>query len=357
MELPSGTFELPSGTFNVSYAQDMAIVRTHLHWGLLLTFLLLLLLLPFYTSGYITDFIIVIAINVIAVHGLNILTGYCGQLSIGHAAFVAVGAYTSAFLCLELGLSFWASLPCAGIGAGLVGVIFGLPSLKVKGLYLAVATLAAQFIIAYVIMNARDLTGGSSGLPVAAPTIGSMIFNSPKSFYYIAIPIAILMTFFATNIVRTRVGRAFIAIRDNDIAAEVMGINLYVYKLLAFFTACFFAGIAGSLWAHYSRVALPDAYNLTVSIWFIGMLIVGGIGSVLGVILGTAFIKILDQLVVILGTVLARAFPAISSNITASLSTMLFGIVIILFLVFEPRGLAHRWSILKTSYRLRPFSY
>lgn len=348
---------LPSGIYNVNYGQDMAIARTKSQWGLLIGFLIFILLLPLYASEYITSFVIVIAVSVIAVHGLNILTGYCGQLSIGHAAFMAVGAYTSAILCSTLGVSFWVALPCAGIAAGLAGLIFGTPSLKVKGLYLAMATLAAQFIIIHIIMHTRSLTGGADGMIVPAPEIGNIVFSSAKSYYYIAVPLCILMTFFAKNLVRTRVGRAFVAIRDNDIAAEVMGVNLYRYKLLAFFIGCFFAGVAGSLWAHYTRIVHPDAYTLMASIWFLGMLIVGGMGSTLAPILGTAFIKILNELVVVYAPVISTAFPALGGQLFAAMGSIVFGVVIILFLVFEPRGLAHRWEIFKSSYRLMPFSY
>lgn len=348
---------LPGGVYNVRYEQDMAIVRTNLQWGWFIVFLISLCLVPFYTSYYITSLIVILAINIIAVQGLNILTGYCGQLSIGHAAFVGVGAYTSAILTTKLGWSFWLALPCAGFTAGIIGLIFGLPSLKVKGLYLAMATLAAQFIIYYVMVHAGGLTGGAEGIVTRAPRLGDIVINSPKSFYYIAIPMCILFTFFAQNLARTRTGRAFVAIRDNDLAAEVMGINLYYHKILAFFIGCFFAGIAGALWAHYTRVATPEAYTIHHSIWYLGMLIVGGMGSTLGAILGTVFIKIIQELIIVYGPIISATFPFIGGQVVSSMGAILFGFIVILFLVYEPRGLAHRWELLKNSYRLMPFSY
>ena len=180
-----------------------------------------------------------------------------------------------------------------------------------------------------------------------------MLFRS----FYLIISIAALGTFFAKNLARTRVGRAFIAIRDNDLAAEVMGINLLYYKLLAFFIGCFYAGIAGSLMAHYTHIAFPDAYTFMDGIWYLGMLIIGGMGSILGAILGTIAIKGLGELIMVYVPVLERALPFLSGQLTTSLVNIAFGLIIILFLVYEPRGLAHRWAIIKSSYRLMPVSY
>ncbi|MDY6912793.1 MAG: branched-chain amino acid ABC transporter permease, partial [Chloroflexota bacterium] len=287
----------------------------------------------------------------------SILTGYCGQISIGHAAFVAIGAYTSAILATDLGFPFWIALPCSGIVAGLIGIVFGLPSLRVKGFYLVMATLAAQFIVHFILMlNPYELTGGSFGLTAPAPKIGGLVFNSAHSFYYIALGTCILATFLAKNLARMDVGRAFIAIRDNDIAAEVMGINLYRSKLLAFFLGCFFAGIAGSLFVHYMGTVSPDRFTLLQSIWFLGMLIIGGMGSTVGVVFGVTFVQVLEELTVILSTSLGQAFPMMAMQ-AAAFAQIIFGLVVVLFLVFEPRGLAHRWQLLKASYRLWPFSY
>ena len=181
-----------------------------------------------------------IGITIIAATGLNILTGYCGQLSIGHAGLMAVGAYTSAIITETFGLPFPVGLISAGIVAGLVGTFFGIPSLRVKGFYLAIATIAAQFIILWVIKQWTDVTGGHMGMSVSAPALGGLVLKTDSSQFYLIGGIAILSIFFAKNLARTRVGRAFVAIRDNDLAAEVMGINLFRYKLIAFFIGCFF---------------------------------------------------------------------------------------------------------------------
>jgi branched-chain amino acid transport system permease protein len=345
---------LPSGTFNQSYAQDMAIFRTKTQWILLFAFLAFLFTCPLYSGDRILTILTIIGITVISVHGLNILTGYCNQISIGHAGFMAVGAYTSGILTAHLGWSFWAALPCAALMAGLVGILFGLPSLKVKGFYLIMATIAAQFIIIWFILQFRNITGGGDGLAVPRPEIGDFVFKSKASYFYLVMVIACLATFAAKNIVRTRAGRAFIAIRDNELAAEVMGINLWAYKLLAFFIGCVFAGVAGALLVHYVAFATVDQFPFMNSVWYLGMLIVGGMGSTAGVIFGVVSLKLLDELVVIVGPMLA---VAVAPQAAASLSLIGRGLIIIIFLIFEPRGLAHRWQMVKAYYRLWPFSH
>jgi branched-chain amino acid transport system permease protein len=346
--------DLPSGTFNQSYAQDMAIFRTRTHWLLLLAFLAFLFTCPLYFGDRILTIMTIIGITVITVLGLSILTGYCNQISIGHAGFMAVGAYASGILCARLGWSFWAALPCAGLSAGMVGVLFGLPSLKIKGFYLIMATIAAQFIIIWFILQFRNITGGGDGLAVPPPEIFGFVLKSKGSYFYLVMIIACLATFAAKNIVRTRAGRAFIAIRDNELAAEVMGVNLWTYKLLAFFIGCVYAGVAGSLLVHYVAFASVDQFPFMNSVWYLGMLIVGGMGSTVGAILGAVSLKLLDELVTIVGPVLSTA---VAPQAAASLSLIMRGLIIIIFLIFEPRGLAHRWQMIKAYYRLWPFSH
>lgn len=349
----------PCGTFDETYAQDMAIIRTPQHWGLLIGGLALLLILPLFASGRMLSLINLIGISVISAHGLSILTGYTGQISLGHTAFMCVGAYTTGLLAVYLKLPFWITLPCSGITAGVVGMIFGLPSLRLKGFYLAMATLAAQFIIPWLVVNVRpDITGGTDTMVVPPPRIGDFIFNSQQSIFYIIIPVAILVTFLVRSLVRTRIGRAFTAIRDNDLAAEAMGISLFRYKLMAFFLCSFYAGIAGCLWAYWMRAINVDHFTLFDSIWYLGMIIVGGMGSVPGAVFGTCFIRILDLAVKIIGPKLGEVLPAaLAVSASAALGPFVFGLVILLLLIFDPRGLSHRWEVFKSSYRLWPFSY
>ena len=349
---------LPSGTRNYAYAQDMAILRTKTHWALFFGFLVLLLAAPLYLGNYWLGVTNLIGITLIAATGLNILIGYCGQLSIGHAGFIAVGAYTSAVLTNRLELPFLVGLVCAGFTAGVVGLIFGLPSVRVKGFYLAITTIAAQFIIIWVINHWSALTGGFVGIKVPYASIAGLVFQSETSQFYLIFAIVILCTFFAKNFARTRVGRAFIAIRDNDLAAEVMGINLLYYKLLAFFIGCFMAGIAGALLAHWIGFLNAEQFSLTESILYIGMIIIGGLGTTIGPIFGVVFIRLLQQILTVeLVPFLERTFTMLPAGFATGVTPMLFGLVIILFLILEPRGLAHRWTLFKSAYRLWPFSY
>lgn len=346
---------LPCGTYNPSYGKDIAIIRTRWQWLIFIATLIWLFTFPLYGGGYFVSLINRIAILVIAVLGLQIVSGYCGQVSLGQAVFVAVGAYTSAILTLR-GMPFWIALPISGIMAGLIGVIAGGPSLRVKGFYLALATLAAHFLIMWLVIR-LEITGTTTGLHPPPPKLGNFVFNTPERMYYIIVAVMLIMTLAAQNIVRTRVGRAFVAIRDNDLAAEVMGINLFYYKLLAFFIGCFYAGIAGSLWGHWLMVVHPEQYSIILAVMMVGMMIVGGMGSIPGVFFGVIFLQLIDEAVLLSGPILAEAVPIWGMAPAAALSFIAGAIVIILFLIFEPRGLAHRWQIFKASYRLYPFAY
>jgi branched-chain amino acid transport system permease protein len=348
---------LPCGTANYTYDQDMAIVRTRLQWVLFIAFLIFIITFPLYSSRYLLGIANLIGITVIAVTGLNILTGYCGQLSIGHAGFVAVGAYTSAILTGKFEVPFLLGLLCAGLVAGLIGLVFGIPSLRVRGFYLAISTIAAQFIIIYVINHWSSLTGGFLGLKVPYASIAGYTFRSESSQFYLIVAVCALCIFFAKNVSRTRLGRAFAAVRDNDLAAEVMGVNLFYYKLLAFFIGCFMAGIAGSLLAHWTGSISTEHFTLADSILYVGMIIIGGLGTALGPIFGVVFMRMLDVAVTRLSPALQATFPGLSSGFTTGIAPMLFGLAIILFLIFEPRGIAHRWALFKGSYRLWPFPY
>lgn len=348
--------DLPSGTRNYSYAQDMAVLRTKSHWALLIALFVLLFTAPLYWGGYWLGVLNLVGITVIAATGLNILMGYCGQLSIGHAGFIAVGAYTSAVLTGRLEVPFLAALLCAGLMTGLVGMVFGIPSLRVKGFYLAISTIAAQFIIIWVINHWASVTGGFVGLSVPPATIAGMPLIGQASQFYLIMPVTVIVVYATKNLARTRVGRAFVAVRDNDLAAEVMGVNLFRYKLLAFFIGCFLAGVAGSLFAHWVGFVNAENFTMADSILYVGMVIIGGLGTTLGPILGVIFIRLLQQGVTFLSPLLEDTL-ALPAGFTTGIGPMAFGLAIVLFLVLEPRGLAHRWQLFKASYRLWPFSY
>ncbi|MDD4874068.1 MAG: branched-chain amino acid ABC transporter permease [Dehalococcoidales bacterium] len=351
--------DLPSGVRNYTYAQDMSIFRTKTHWVLLALLFVLLLTVPVYMGNYWLSVMNLIAITIIAATGLNILTGYCGQLSIGHAGFIAVGAYTSAVLTGQMGLPFIFSMIGGGLTAGLIGMLFGLPSLRVKGFYLAISTIAAQFIILWVINHWTSLTGGFTGLRVPQANIFGYEFTTQTSKYYLILATMVMVVFFAKNLARTRPGRAFVAIRDNDLAAQVMGINLFRYKLLAFFIGCFFAGIAGSLMAHcYYGFLNTEFFSFKESILYVAIIIIGGLGSTVGPIFGVVFIRLLENLLSSeLVPILEGSITLFPSGWASGLTPMIFGLIMILFLILEPRGLAHRWQLFKTSYRIWPFSF
>jgi len=348
----------PCGVYNTRYEQEIAIVRTAWQWFLLIACLLASFLIPYFLlGGHILSVLIVIGITIIVMQGLNILLGYCGQISLGQVAFMAVGAYSSGILAERFHFPFLAALISSGIITALFGLIFGLPSLRVKGFYLAITTLAAHFIIIWGITHGGSLTREIYGITLPTPSIAGWTLDTDKEFYIFTVALVWIMTMMAKNIVRTNIGRAFVAIRDNDIAAEVMGINVFRYKLLAFFICSFYAGIGGSLWAYYTLSIHPEQFPLMDSIWYLGFLVVGGMGSIMGPVFGSIVWRGLKEGVSSLVPVFSQIFPGFSANLYSGLSLIIYALVIILFLIYEPRGINHRWTIFKAYYRLWPFSY
>ncbi|UCD78540.1 MAG: branched-chain amino acid ABC transporter permease, partial [Desulfobacterales bacterium] len=266
------------GDFKESYIKDEEIFQSLLVKFWLALFLLFLLILPILANPYVLYVANLIGFAIIGAVGLNILTGFTGQISLGHAAFVGVGGYTAAILMTKLNFSFWLALPCAGFAAALAGLIIGIPSLRVKGLYLCMATLAAQFIFGFIFIHWESMTQGIRGINVASPVIGGFALDTENRFYYLTLVVVILAVGFARNLARSRVGRAFIAIRDRDLAAEIMGISLFRYKLTAFAISSFYAGVAGALWVSFMRIVTPDHFPFHLSIQYLAMVIVGGMG-------------------------------------------------------------------------------
>ncbi|RJP53034.1 MAG: branched-chain amino acid ABC transporter permease [Anaerolineaceae bacterium] len=348
----------PAGEFDTTYAYDMATIRRNWQWWLLIAFIVSLYALPFYASQSIVSLVNRIAITVIAIQGLNLLTGYTGQISLGQAAFMTTGGYISALLVNLAGWHFLAALPAAALGAGIVGLLFGLPSLRVKGFYLTMSTLAAQFIIPWFTRNIfPDILNGAQGVNVRVPFMFGIEFNSPQKYIYLSLTALVLTTIAAHNISRSRLGRAFIAIRDHDLAAELLGMNLFKYKLQAFFLAAVYAGIAGALAAHNIRHLNSETFNLNNSVMYLGMLVIGGLGSNLGPFFGAFVVEMLIEFATLFGPFFITLFPATAAGAVQALKPLFFGVTLMLFLIFEPRGLAHRWQLLKTAWRLRPFSH
>jgi branched-chain amino acid transport system permease protein len=350
---------LPSGIFFESYHQKKAYIHTRPQWVCFIVFLLLLVFLPSLIGSRLLGVVNVIGIILIAVVGLQIPIGYAGQINLGQSAFMGMGAFVAASLAINFDLPIWVTIPCGGLGGAFLGAIFALPVMRIKGFYLALTTMTAQVIFPILIMHSPDkLFGGAIGLRIEPAKFLGITFNTDRGLYYLNMTVAAIMIFFAFNLVRSRTGRAFTAIRDNDIAAEMIGIHISFYKTLAFFIGAFYAGVAGGLWAYYIRFIGADQFTLYFSIWYVSMLIVGGLGSILGAILGTVFLRSLQEIMTYLGPFLVKVFPQMGgSEIWFAGMNILLGVVIVLFLIFEPRGLAHRWAILKTSYRIWPFPY
>lgn len=348
---------LPCGTFSARPEEDLAIVRTKTQWFLIAVGLAFFAALGLFAPQDWVVWLIMLGIFAIAVLGLHILTGLCGQFSMGQAAFMAVGAYAAAIFGGRYGLSPWATLPLAGIFAGLVGLLFGTPALRIKGFYLVMSTIAAQFIIRWVLLEGKTVTGGVFGIAVPAIKVGGEKLSDVQ-FWWLTLGLLVVMLILAKNIQRTATGRRFVAVRDNDLAAEVMGVNLFRTKLVAFFIGCFFAGIAGWLWAHFYTHITPDQFTFTLSLWFLGMVIVGGMGSTTGAIFGATMLRLVEK-----GTtdhfapVLKEAFPGLGVQFADSLTLIVFALVVMFFILVEPRGLYHRFQRLRLYYQLHPFSY
>ncbi len=343
------------GDFKDNYTKDEAIFQSIFVKVWLIAFMVFLLIFPFLVNEYVLYMANLIGIAIIGALGLNLLTGFTGQISLGHAAFIGVGAYTSAILITRVGISFWLTIPMAGLMSAAVGAIIGIPSLRIKGLYLAIATIAAQFIFEYVFMNWESLTHGIRGINVPDPELFGFEFDTERKFYFITLFFVVIGTIYARNLIRTRVGRAFIAIRDRDLAAELIGINLFKYKLLSFAISSFYAGVAGSLWVSFMNIITPEHFPLTLSIEYLAMVIVGGLGSVLGSIYGAIFMVLVPE-VLKFGTDAIKNIPAFQ-HIFAPLREVVFGALIVFFLIFEPRGLAEIWRRVKNYFFLWPFAY
>lgn len=347
------------GNYKERYEQETTIFETDFGrlwmWvGLAFFFIVV----PFISSPYWLYILNMICIASIAAVGLNILIGYTGQISLGHGAFIGVGAYSAAILATSCHLPFLVVVPSAGIITALVGMIFGIPSGRLKGLYLTIATLAGQFIIEYVLIHWESLTKGTMGITIPGVSLFGIALNSDHGFFLTIFTLLIVMIWIAVNLGRTKYIRAFIAIRDNDRAAEGMGIPIFRYKLLAFGISSFYAGFAGALWAYYMVSITTEPFNLGLSVEYIAMVIIGGLGSVVGSIYGAAFIMILNEAL--------RWFTGILMNISffteaglnvAPLREFVFGAAIVAFILFEPRGLAEVWRIIRSNFRLWPFSY
>ena len=343
------------GLFFTNYRQEARLFKTGFLKICMGLFFAVMLLCPLLLNNYHLSVLNLINIAVIGAVSLNLLTGVCGQISLGHGAFVGVGAYAAAWFARH-GLPFFPALLCGGTISAMVGMIFGIPSLRLKGIYLAIATLAAQLILEYVFLHWDAVTGGLNGVAVASPELFGFSFDTDGRMFYLTFVCAVLVTLFTSNLMRTRHGRAFVAIRDYYLSAEIVGVNLFSYKLQAFAVSSFMAGVAGGLWAHYTMYLTPEPFGIGLSISYLAMIIIGGLGSVLGSIFGAVFLTLLPEVLTHAAGWAGEFFPEIS-NYFLAMKGGVFGLVLVLFLIFEPEGLVRRWRLIKAYWKLYPFAY
>jgi branched-chain amino acid transport system permease protein len=348
---------IPTGIYFDTYAGEASLLKTARArvWTALLV--LGLIAAPFASGAYLLGVATQMFIILIAVYGLHVTVGMAGQINIAQSAFVGIGALTTARFG-EYGLPFWAAIPLAALVTGAVSVVFALPAARVKGFYLALTTLAAQALFPIVILGLPETwLGGLVGIPVEPLTVGGYVLSTPKQLYYFTLCLVLVATCAAFNLHRSRFGRALKAVRDNDVAAEVMGINVLSYKIQAFFVGSLFAGVAGACMAWVLQFVTVESFTLFASVWYLGMLIVGGIYSPIGAILGVLFITVVQEGLHEFGAAILNSGTHEAGGTIFAATNVALGACILLALIFEPRGLAHRWQVLKTVFQLWPFPH
>lgn len=346
-----------SGDFKETYGELVALTDSKPVWLWSAALVVALIAAPYLINAYALSFLTIILITATGALGLNILTGYTGLISLGHVGFLVTGAYAYAVTTSKYGLPPLAGFVAAGVVPALASLIVGAPSLRLKGLYLAITTLAFSFIINTIILEARTITNGARGIAVQRPDILGISFDSDIAFSHLCLAVAIATLFATLNIRRSRVGRAFVAIRDNDIAARVMGINLPSYKLYAFVTSAVITGIAGALYGIYLSFVSVEGFPFLLSIEALAILIVGGLGSALGAVLGTVLIVLLPEATRMFFGLFSAQMDALFSTGAQELKSMLYGLIIILFLRFQPRGLVGLWHDVKRAWAFWPLKF
>ena len=352
-----------SSTAVFSYRQDERIFRTRFMRAWFTIFLILVAiafigsLFGIGANEYHYFIMNLILINLIAAIGLQILTGFTGLLSLGHAAFLGVGAYTSALLVTTWGCPFILSILMAGLVAALLGIIVGIPSLRIKGFYLMVATLAFQFVIDYIIIHWESVTRGIRGIELPAPHIFGISLEKNQAYFLLLFVLTIFLMWGAKNIVRSKIGRALIAIRDNDVSAEIIGIPIFPYKLLSFSISAFYAGVAGALFAGLLRTAIPEDYTFLHSIIFLAMVLVGGLGRLVGTVFGVIFITLVPVLLDLIVSYIAHAYDPNFTMYLGPMKELVFGGLIISFIILEPEGLVGIWIRIRDYFRIWPLPY
>jgi branched-chain amino acid transport system permease protein len=347
---------LPSGIHFKDHAEELRFLRTGPQRAAMVVLLAALALFPFVASTYVIGLAITVAITIIAVAGLQITVGMAGLLNLGQSAFVGVGAFTAAALYANYNVPMLPAIALAGLAAGVVSIVFSLPAIRIRGLYLALTTIAAQVVFPVIVLRLpQGWFGGSAGIGIDRVQLFGVVVETPAAFYAVAVSVMFAMLVVAFNLQRSHVGLAFRAIRDNDIASSVLGVQLGRYKIMAFFAGAVFAGVAGGLYAFYIRYVTTDQFTIWLSIWYLGMLIVGGLSGPLGAILGTLAVTLLQEAIHWGGNRMMVAMPQLSGGVIFSVTNIVLGAAIIYMLIHEPRGLNHRWNVLKSAYRIWPY--
>jgi branched-chain amino acid transport system permease protein len=344
-----------SGYFRTGYAQDLKLVETRLERWSLAAFLAVLLALPFLASPFLLDLVNQVFLASIGAIALMLLTGYAGQISLGHAGLLAAGAFTAGILFKELDAPFWATLPAAAVVGALLGVVFGLPSLRLRGLYLAVSTLALHFLVVYLGGEYETKRGYSTGIVIDAPTLGGWTISGGRTWYFILGLAAAATLIVCLNLLRSGTGRAWAAIHANETVAEALGIGVAAHKLLAFVISSALTATAGALFAYYRGFVSVEAFSLFLTIQYVAMIIIGGMGSLLGAVLGAVFVTLFPYGIEAAIGALPGAQRYAGSLFAVNYAA--FGVVMILFLVLEPQGLVGIWRRVQTYFLLWPFRH
>lgn len=355
----SGVPATATGVYQRSYAAELALRHTRAEYVRLAAMAVAVLAMPFMLDKYWLGVVNTILIAVVGSVGLNILVGFTGQISLGQGGFLAVGAFTSAILSERGGVPVPISILVATLVTAGIGIFFGLPALRLKGLYLAIATLASQEIILFVVRRWNWLTEGQGFLSVSRLQIGPMRIDRQFfefQWYWILLLIAVGTIITARNLFRTGLGRSFMAVRDQDIAAEAIGVDLTRAKMAAFGISSGFVGLAGALTAHYTETVTWERFTLDVSILYLAMVIVGGLGSIAGSVYGAAFMLAIPAVLQRVGDSIRDTLPEVTSKLPA-IENAIFGLVIVGFLIVEPRGLDRIWQRIKNYFRYWPFKY
>jgi len=342
-----------SGYFRTRYAEDERLLDTRVQRWSAAALVLALGLYPLAASPFLLDLANQVFLAVIGAVALMLLTGYAGQISLGHAGLLAAGAFTTGILFKEVGAPFWVTLPASAATGALLGVIFGLPSLRLRGLYLAVSTLALHFIVIHAGAEYETRRGYSTGVVIDPPRLGEWTLDDPRLWYFVLLAFAAGAVLFGRNLLRSRVGRAWRALHGRETVAAALGIPVARYKLAAFVVSSSMTAVAGCLFAYYRGFVSAEAFSLYLTIQYVAMVIIGGLGSILGAVLGAAFVVVFPYAIEYLLRVLPA--PAAWSGAVFAVNYAAFGLVMILFLVFEPLGLVGIWRRAQAYFLLWPF--